>query len=141
LTLSISNDEVRKSFDLHQSKKFERSVWFLIAGIAVLLLRHILYIWHNRYLMMSDFLGLTILFVYIIIRKKLKNTERLYELVVFLSFALVVITCTLCNLNVLPKKLSPYYTTGLFDYNPFFLTYLAASIPTIRSYLIYLVPL
>jgi hypothetical protein len=44
LTLSISNDEVRKSFDLHQSKKFERSVWFLIAGIAVLLLRHILYI-------------------------------------------------------------------------------------------------
>jgi len=43
LTLSISNDEVRKSFDLHQSKKFERSVWFLIAGIAVLLLRHILY--------------------------------------------------------------------------------------------------
>ncbi len=132
---------MRKKFDLHQSQKFERILWFAVPGLVAFIVNDTTG-QYNLFQMLSNVLILLILLCYILIRKKCKGFDRLYEIAILASFGVTVIACALTNTRVLPEKLTGIkYTFPTYEYCGLFYTYLVSSIIKIDSYVFYFFPL
>lgn len=105
LTLHISNDEVRDSFDVYQSQKFDRVLWFGIPATVIIFIRDAMSM-ENPVLLVQHSLILTTYFIYIVLRRKLVNTNRLYEWAVFATFAINITVSSLINSRVLPERIT-----------------------------------
>jgi len=103
LTLQISNPEVKSNFYLHQSMKFDRTLWFSIVWTVGLMIKDVL-TKGNNLLVVQHSIVIAIYLIYKVMRKKLTNSNRLYEWAVFLSITAIVIISTLINARVLPGK-------------------------------------
>jgi hypothetical protein len=97
---------------------------------------------YNRFQMLSNVLILLIFLCYILIRKKCKGFDRLYEIAILASFGVTVIACALTNTRLLPEKLTEMKMTfATNEYCVLFYTYLVSSIIKIDSYVFYFFPL
>jgi len=144
LTLHISNQEVRDSFDLYQSQKFDRVLWFAIPATVIICIRDAMAM-ENPVLLVQHSLILTIYFLYIVLRRKLtSNTNRLYEWAVFATFSVNIIVSSLINARVLPEKITgvnPLTTASTNQFRGAFYTYTAFSVLKVDSYALYFGPL
>ena len=143
LTLHISNKEVRDSFDKFQSQKFDRVLWFAIPAEIVILFRDWLQL-KNPVLILQHAILLSIYFIYIVMRARLANTNRLYEWAVFLTFAVNIIISSLINSRVLPGTLFGFDSKASPSTNQFrgaFYTYSAFSVLKVDSFVFAFGPL
>lgn len=103
LTLRISNTDVKNNFYLHQSQKFDRTLWFSIVWTFGIMAKDAL-TRENHLSLVEHSIVIAIYLIYKVMRKRLTNTNRLYEWAVFLSITTIVLISTLINSRVLSGK-------------------------------------
>ena len=96
LTLRISNDEVLQNYNHHQAQKFDRILWFAIPGTFAFFISDLLNK-DARLVWLQHLIVLLIFIVYIVIRRTFKNTYRIHEIVIFVTYTVLIISCTLIN--------------------------------------------
>ena len=100
---------------------------------------------HQALLLVQNAIVIATYLIYIVIRRKLSNkTNRLYEFIVILTLATIVVISSLVNARVLPERLTgvnPLSTSSINQYRELFTIYAQFALPKITSFALFYGPL
>lgn len=134
---------MQDKFDLHQSEKLKKLIWFLMPALGVLGSVN-LTIGGGLIVFSTHALSSIIMFSYLVIRCIHKNKNMLYEATVISTFIIIVFSSVLVNSRVLPKSLNgvnPLKSHSSYEYQILFYAYSVGSVVSVRTFIFCMAPL
>jgi hypothetical protein len=108
LTLTISDKEVAKDYELHYANKFDRSFWFR----AVVFTYSCVQSWQKyfrgqgpAFALIQDTIILVVNILFEIYRKAFKDSTRYHSYFALTMFIVPVIICSIVNAGCMPERL------------------------------------